>query len=178
MAPDLWMRDCRIPPGWPVSQCVGWKSAALYESYPWKSIWPGCGTCTEEWAENDPPGEKSSRSFQQTEKRLLLEFRSHIHYVDYSPAEGTNWCVMTEVSTLPVIQNILIIYGCGAAVLLIFRFLLLCSKKHRLEKIRPCKHEPSNQSMKESTLIIGISLVLHSYNIEYNSFHSDCVSIN
>ena len=51
-----------------------------------------------------------------------MEFRSHIHYVDYSPAEGTNWCVMTEVSTLSVIQNILIIYGCGAAVLLIFRF--------------------------------------------------------
>lgn len=59
-----------------------------------------------------------------------------------------------------------------------FYIFLLCSKKNRLEKIRPCKHEPSNQSMKESTLIIGISLVLRSYNIEYNSFHSDCVSIN
>lgn len=74
-----------------------------------------------------------------------MEFRSHIHYVDYSPAEGTNWCVMTEVSTLSVIQNILIIYGCGAAVLLIFRFFCYALRNTDWKKIRPCKHEPSNQ---------------------------------
>ena len=74
-----------------------------------------------------------------------MEFRSHIHYVDYSPAEGTNWCVMTEVSTLPVIQNILIIYGCGAAVLLIFIFFCYSLRNTDWKKIRPCKHEPSNQ---------------------------------
>ncbi|MCB6201631.1 hypothetical protein [Extibacter muris] len=62
---------------------------------------------------------------------------SHIQYVAYTPVEGTNWSVMTEVRVLPIVRNILIIYGCGAAVLLVSGILLLRPKKNRQEKTRP-----------------------------------------
>lgn len=80
------------------------------------------------------PVENILVDFNEQRSGSFWSLGNHILYVVYSPVEGTNWSVMTEVRALPIIQNILIIYGCGAAVLLVSGILLLRPKKHRKEK--------------------------------------------
>lgn len=80
------------------------------------------------------PVENILVDFNEQRSGSFWSLGSHIQYVAYSPVEGTNWSVVTEVCVLPIIQNILIIYGCGAAVLLVSGILLLRRKKYRQEK--------------------------------------------
>lgn len=85
---------------------------------------------------------ESERKTTRPVENILVDFNeqrsgsfwslwSHIEYAAYSPVEGTDWVVMTQVQAIPLIQNILIIYGCGVAVLLVSGILLLRPKKYR-----------------------------------------------
>lgn len=80
------------------------------------------------------PAENILVDFNEQRSGSFWNLGSHIQYLVYSPVEGTNWSVMTEVCALPIIQNILIIYGCGAAVLLISGILLLRPKKYKQKR--------------------------------------------
>lgn len=75
------------------------------------------------------PAENILLDFNDRKSGSFWSMGSSIEYVAYSPVEGTDWVVMTEVRVIPLIQDILIIYGCGAAVLVIAGVVLLRKKK-------------------------------------------------
>lgn len=77
------------------------------------------------------PVENILVDFNEQRSGSFWSLGSHIEYAAYSPVEGTDWVVMTQVRAIPLIQNILIIYGCGVAVLLVSGILLLRPKKYR-----------------------------------------------
>lgn len=79
------------------------------------------------------PVENILLDFNDRKRGSFWNLRSHIEYIAYSPVEGTDWVVMTQVRVIPLIQNILVTYGCGVAVLLIAGCLLL-RRKNRDKK--------------------------------------------
>lgn len=78
------------------------------------------------------PPENILSDFNDRKSGSFWSMGSSIEYVAYSPVEGTDWVVMTEVRVVPLVQDILIIYGCGAAALVIAGVLLLRKQKKLL----------------------------------------------
>lgn len=75
------------------------------------------------------PAENILLDFNDRKSGSFWSMGSSIEYVAYSPVKGTGWVVMTEVRVIPLIQDILILSGCGAAMLLMAGVLLLRKKK-------------------------------------------------
>lgn len=75
------------------------------------------------------PAENILSDFNDKKSGSFWSMGSSIEYVAYSPVEGTDWVVMTGVRAIPLVQDVLIFYGCGAVVLLIAGVMLLRKKK-------------------------------------------------
>ena len=75
------------------------------------------------------PVENILLDFTERKSGSFWSIGSHIQHIVYSPVEGTDWVVMTEVRVIPLIKNVLTVYGFGVAVLLIAGMLLLRRKK-------------------------------------------------
>jgi hypothetical protein len=79
------------------------------------------------------PVENILLDFNDKKSGSFWSLESPLEYIVYSPVDGADWVVMTQVRAIPLIQSILVTYGCGVAVLLISGCLLLRGKNRGKE---------------------------------------------